>query len=79
MASTNTINNGIADDSSNPVASYTVSDLLTKTSSLVDTCDYELALQFARRALSMDDKNVGVLEILGTVEIEMGMLDEAKE
>ncbi|CAG8568267.1 5842_t:CDS:2 [Acaulospora morrowiae] len=79
MASTNTINNGIADNSSNPVASYTVSDLLAKISSLVDTCDYELALQFARRALSMDDKNVGVLEILGTVEIEMEMLDEAKE
>ncbi|CAG8528947.1 7948_t:CDS:2, partial [Cetraspora pellucida] len=59
--------------------SYTVPDLLPKISSLIDTCDYELALQFAKRALSMESNNIIVLEILGMVEIELGMFDEAKE
>ncbi|CAG8640532.1 7414_t:CDS:2, partial [Racocetra fulgida] len=59
--------------------SYTVSDLLPKISSLIDTCDYQLALQFAKRALSMESNNIMVLEILGMVEIELGMYDDAKE
>ncbi|CAG8464474.1 11769_t:CDS:2, partial [Scutellospora calospora] len=59
--------------------SYTVLDLLPKISSLVDTCDYQLALQFAKRALNMESDNIKVLEILGMVEIELGMFDEAKE
>ncbi|CAG8702520.1 17446_t:CDS:2, partial [Dentiscutata heterogama] len=59
--------------------SYTVSDLLSKISSLIDTCDYQLALQFAKRALSMESNNIMVLEVLGMVEIELGMFDEAKE
>ncbi|CAG8467359.1 11385_t:CDS:2 [Funneliformis caledonium] len=65
-----TTNNGV---------SYNVSDLLTKISSLIDTCDYQLAFQFAKRALSMEQDNVQVLEILGMVEIELGMFDEARE
>ncbi|CAI2168923.1 1459_t:CDS:2 [Funneliformis geosporum] len=65
-----TTNNGV---------SYNVSDLLTKISSLIDTCDYQLALQFAKRAISMEKDNLQVLEILGMVEIELGMFDEARE
>lgn len=59
--------------------SYTVTDLLTKISSLIDTCDYELALKFANRALSMDENDVNVLETLGTVELELGMFGESRE
>ncbi|CAG8461267.1 8998_t:CDS:2 [Diversispora eburnea] len=71
-------NDNINNDN-NKKPSYTITDLLTKISSLIDTCDYELALKFANRALSMDENNVQVLEILGTIEIELGVFDEARE
>ncbi|RHZ64213.1 hypothetical protein Glove_326g175 [Diversispora epigaea] len=75
----NTNDNINNDNNNNNKPSYTITDLLTKISSLIDTCDYELALKFANRALSMDENNVQVLEILGTIEIELGMFDEARE
>ncbi|RIA79231.1 hypothetical protein C1645_683672, partial [Glomus cerebriforme] len=59
--------------------SYNVSDLLMKISSLIDTCDYQLAFQFAKKALSLENDNLQVLEILGMIEIELEMFDEARE
>ncbi|CAJ0642633.1 14514_t:CDS:1 [Entrophospora sp. SA101] len=58
---------------------YTINDLISKVDSLMDTCDYELALKFCLRALSLDPNSTKVLEILGVNEIELEMFEEAKE
>uniref|UniRef100_U9TAZ5 Uncharacterized protein n=1 Tax=Rhizophagus irregularis (strain DAOM 181602 / DAOM 197198 / MUCL 43194) TaxID=747089 RepID=U9TAZ5_RHIID len=47
--------------------------------SLNHTCDYQLALQFSKKALSLENDNLKVLEILGMIEIELEMFDEARE
>ncbi|GBB89903.1 hypothetical protein RclHR1_16750002 [Rhizophagus clarus] len=82
----NSITNIMEDDTiekkniyNNNKVSYNVSDLLKKISSLIDTCDYQLALQFSKKALSLEQDNLQVLEILGMIEIELGMFDEARE
>lgn len=66
-------------NNNNNKVSYNVSDLLKKISSLIDTCDYQLALQFSKKALSLENDNLQVLEILGMIEIELKMFDEARE
>ncbi|EXX55631.1 uncharacterized protein OCT59_019783 [Rhizophagus irregularis] len=66
-------------NNNNNKVSYNVSDLLKKISSLIDTCDYQLALQFSKKALSLENDNLKVLEILGMIEIELEMFDEARE
>ncbi|CAJ0886783.1 3535_t:CDS:10 [Entrophospora sp. SA101] len=72
--------NGSFDEGpANTNSPYTINDLISKVDSLMDTCDYELALKFCLRALSLDPNSTKVLEILGVNEIELEMFEEAKE
>ncbi len=59
--------------------SYTVDDLLKRITSLIDTCDYELASTFCARALNIEPKNVVLLETAGTVKLELEKFEEAQE
>ncbi|KAJ8521892.1 hypothetical protein ONZ45_g1439 [Pleurotus djamor] len=67
------------DSPSNSKVQPTVQALLEKTESLIEQCDYELALQFAKRILQQEPKNVAAREMLGVSLLETGELMEAKE
>ncbi|ORZ14815.1 hypothetical protein BCR41DRAFT_354150 [Lobosporangium transversale] len=58
---------------------YTVNDLLAQANQAVDRFEFELAHQFAMRALSMEPKNVNALEAAGSIEVELELFNEAKE
>ncbi|CAG8766674.1 4224_t:CDS:2, partial [Ambispora leptoticha] len=53
--------------------------LLTKITTFIETCDFELAYTFCLRALEMEPDNVAVLEATGAVELELEKPDEARE
>ncbi|KAG0253402.1 hypothetical protein DFQ27_007436 [Actinomortierella ambigua] len=59
--------------------SYTVSDLLVQAQHAIDSFEFELAQQFAERALSMEPNNVDALETAGAIELELGLYDEAQD
>ncbi|CAG8436635.1 6370_t:CDS:2 [Ambispora gerdemannii] len=71
------INN--AHNSNNNKPTYTVAHLLTKITTLIETCDFELAYTFCLRALAMESDNVAVLEATGAVELELEKFEEARE
>lgn len=58
---------------------YTVSDLLSQAQQAVDRFEFELALQFAVRALQLDNKSVPALDAAGSIEMELQLYNEAKE
>lgn len=64
---------------------YTPHELLTEAAALIASCDYELAkdacAQALEGALAEEDGTVtrDAFEILGTVELELGELDQARE
>ena len=73
-----------------PVAStseptYTTSELLLQAAQHVASCEYELAKAVSVAAVNVANDVEDVkglmdsLEILGTVELELGELDEARE
>jgi Flp pilus assembly protein TadD len=53
--------------------------LLDKARSLVDQCDYDLALRFAERILQRSPTHVQARELLGVVHIETGEIEAAKK
>lgn len=53
--------------------------LLDKARSLVDRCDYDLALRFAERILQRSPAHVQARELLGVVHIETGDIEAAKK
>ncbi|KAL1922431.1 uncharacterized protein VTP21DRAFT_9970 [Calcarisporiella thermophila] len=57
--------------------SYTAADLLQRVASYIESCEYDLARTFCLRALDLEPENVHVLEMLGQVEAELGMFEEA--
>ncbi|KAG0224987.1 hypothetical protein BGW41_004856 [Actinomortierella wolfii] len=59
--------------------SYTVNDLLAQAQQAVDSFEFELAHQFATRALSMEPNNVDALEAAGSIELELGLYQEAQD
>ncbi|KAG0100531.1 hypothetical protein BGZ93_010854 [Podila epicladia] len=58
---------------------YTVSDLLSQAQQAVDRFEFELAHQFAMRALQLDSKSVPALDAAGSIEMELELFNEAKE
>ncbi|KAF9573140.1 hypothetical protein EC968_008989 [Mortierella alpina] len=58
---------------------YTVNDLLVQANQAVDRFEFELAHQFAMRALQMEPQNLAALEAAGSIEVELELFNEAKE
>ena len=53
--------------------------LLAKAQSLIDQCDYDLALRFINRILEQDPKNAEARELLGIALLETGEIEGAKQ
>lgn len=62
-----------------PAPTYTVNDLLAQANQALDTFEFELAHQFAMRALQMEPQNLAALEAAGSIEVELELFNEAKE
>eukprot|EP00158_Paraphelidium_tribonemae_P001509 Partr_v1_DN24491_c0_g1_i1_m66239 putative TPR domain protein len=60
------------------MTAYSTADLMEKVSQQLDALDFPLARQFCERALDMDSRNPAIIETLGSIYIELGMLDEAR-
>ncbi|KAF9195277.1 hypothetical protein BGZ51_002792 [Haplosporangium sp. Z 767] len=58
---------------------YTVSDLLVQANQAVDRFEFELAHQFAMRALQLEPQNLNALEAAGSIEVELELFNEAKQ
>ncbi|KAJ1962617.1 hypothetical protein GGI12_002544 [Dipsacomyces acuminosporus] len=56
---------------------YTVEQLLTKTQELMDDNNYSTALQFAAKALEMDERNTQALLLAAIIQLEVGDVDPA--
>ena len=53
--------------------------LLAKAQSLIEQCDYDLALRFINRILDQDPKNAEAKEMLGVALLETGEIEGAKQ
>lgn len=53
--------------------------LLAKAQSLIDQCDYDLALRFITRILDQDPQNAEAKEMLGIALLETGEIEGAKQ
>jgi thioredoxin-like negative regulator of GroEL len=53
--------------------------LIAKTQSIIEQCDYDLANQFIQRILQRSPKNAEAREMLGVVQLETGLVREARE
>jgi len=58
---------------------YDATDLLAKVDELVENFNYQLALQFSEKALTLEPQNTKVLETMGNIYAELGNVDTAKE
>ena len=56
-----------------------VSALISKAQSIIEQCDYDLAGQFIQRILQISPKNVEAREMLGIVQLETGLVQEARK
>ena len=56
-----------------------VSALISKTQSIIEQCDYDLANQFIQRILQVSPNNVEAREMLGVVQLETGLVQEARK
>jgi len=78
--------NKLQTKATNPLSSHvaetqgpSIPALLEKAQSLIEQCDYELALRFARRVLEKDQKNTEAKELLGVALLEIGDIKSAKD
>jgi len=58
---------------------FSATDLLTKVEELVENFNYDLALQFSEKALSLEPRNTCVLETMGNIYAELGNAESAKQ
>ncbi|KAG0260110.1 hypothetical protein BG011_002129 [Mortierella polycephala] len=58
---------------------YTVGDLLVQANQALDRFEFELAHQFAMRALQLEPQNLIALEAAGSIEVELELFNEAKQ
>ena len=58
---------------------FSASDLLDKAEELQTTYQFELALQFALRALQNEPQSSRALEIAASLELELGLPEEAHQ
>ena len=56
-----------------------ITSLLAKAQSLIEQCDYDLALRFIRRILDQDPNNAEAKEMLGVALLETGEIEGAKQ
>jgi len=56
-----------------------ITSLLAKAQSLIEQCDYDLALRFISRILDQDPKNAEAKEMLGVALLETGEIEGAKQ
>ena len=59
--------------------SFSVSELLKKAESLFAECQFELAMKFYQRVLEIEPNNIQGLDGMGSLLLECGELDNAKE
>jgi len=53
--------------------------LISKAQSIIEQCDYELANQFIQRILQRSPDSVEAREMLGVVQLETGLVQEARK
>ena len=53
--------------------------MISKAQSIIEQCDYDLATQFIQRILQKSPKNVEAREMLGVVQLETGLVQEARK
>ena len=53
--------------------------LISKAQSIIEQCDYDLANQFIQRILQRSPNNVEAREMLGVVQLETGLVQEARK
>ncbi|XP_018122790.1 probable assembly chaperone of rpl4 [Xenopus laevis] len=58
---------------------YTVHQLLEKTEEYLDNFNYEMAQLFCQRALDMDPTNLDILDMMGSICMELGHAEKAKQ
>ena len=56
-----------------------ITSLLAKAQSLIEQCDYDLALRFISRILDQDPTNAEAKEMLGVALLETGEIEGAKK
>lgn len=55
-----------------------MAQLLDKADEYINSCDYDLARKFCRRALDAEQNNTRALETLGFVELQSGDYEQAR-
>ena len=70
-----------SDQSSSASSSTTPSipALISKAQTIIEECDYDLADQFIQRILHRSPNNVEAREMLGVVQLETGLVQEARK
>jgi tetratricopeptide (TPR) repeat protein len=68
-----------SDDAALLTTSCSVETLLAKAEDLLTKCQYELAGRFYERALEIEPTNLTALDGLGSLLLEIGELDAARE
>jgi len=58
---------------------YSVYDLIDRARKCQEDYDYEMAQRYCKRAIEMEPENVEVLEIIGSIYMDFGDWDTAKE
>lgn len=61
------------------VQQYSADELVSKAEDLVESYQFDLALQFCLRALEGEPQHAQALETAATVELELGLVEEAHQ
>lgn len=69
----------VKDDAEPSSQGPSVPSLVEKTQSLITQCDYPLALQFAKRILEIEPSNIVAKEMLGTIQLELGDIEDGQQ
>lgn len=64
---------------SSSTSSPSILALISKAQSIIEQCDYDLADQFLQRILQKSPENAEAREMLGVVQLETGLVREARE
>ena len=73
------VHSGAKDLHSESKKAPSTASLLAKAQSLIEQCDYDLALRFINRVLDQDPKNAEAKEMLGVALLETGEIEGAKQ
>ena len=62
-----------------PLTAPSIPALISKAQSIIEHCDYDLANEFLQRILQRSPKNAEAREMLGVVQLETGLVQEARK